>query len=209
MTANLASRKLKLTFDKEDEFRGIPTLKYKIAEEEWQPPTHNPENACYCIHKTRPERCAYYGIMDVAGCFGGSPFVITLPHFLRVDPYITDRVEGLDPQADKHDFFLKIKQDLGFPIEAKVRLQFNVRIEQTPFLRGFSNLKDTIIPLIWFEDSAELNDFFTYLVKYGLVYGAKTASISFFAVAIMGWSCVLLGISYFFMKKVKVNYSLN
>lgn len=179
-------------------------LRFKIADEEWWPPTHNPENSCYCIHKTRPDRCAYYGIMDVAGCFGGSPFVVTLPHFLGVDPYIADRVEGLEADYEKHQIYLSIKPDLGLPIVGKVRLQFNVRIEQTPFLRGFSTLKDTIVPLVWFEDSAELDSFHFYLIKYGLSYGTKTASIIFFICAIIGWFCVLLGISYFFVKKVNL-----
>lgn len=192
-----------MAFSNEDDFRGIPTLKYKIAPEEWQPPSINPDNACYCIHKNFPERCENPGTMDVAGCFGGSPFVITLPHFLGTSPAVASKVEGLDPDPRKHEFYLNVKPDLGLTIDAKVRLQFNVRVERTPFLRGFNMLQDTVVPLLWFEDSGELDDFYTNLMKYGLVYGPKTASVMFFSAAIIGWSAFLVGITYLIMKKVR------
>lgn len=143
-------------------------------------------------------------MLDVAGCFGGSPFVITMPHFLGTSSGLSNRVIGLSPDPEKHLFYLKIKPDIGFPIDAKVRLQFNVRVEQTPFLRGFSRIRDTVIPLAWFEDSAELDDLLTNLIKYGLVYGQKTASLSFYSIAIAGWACFLAGVAFYIFKGVSL-----
>ena len=197
-------RKLTLQYTQDDEFKGIPAFRYHIAPEEWEPPSENPDNSCYCVHKSRPDRCEFKGMIDVAGCFGGSPFVITLPHFLNVDKDISKQVIGLSPNPEKHTFYLKIKPDIGLPMDAKVRLQFNVRIERMPFLRGFNRVRNTIVPLVWFEDSAELNGFLTGLVKYGLVWTPKTAAIIFYSAAIIGWACFLIGIAFYVVKKVSL-----
>ncbi|XP_074596260.1 lysosome membrane protein 2-like [Brevipalpus obovatus] len=189
-------RKITLACSGEESFHGIPVLKYKIAPEEWMPPSRNRKNTCYCVHQKRPDRCEYPGIMDVAGCLNG-PFVITLPHFLGVSYPVTSRIRGLQPESSKHDFYLLIKSQLGIPIDVKARLQLNVRVERIPFLRGFGAILDTIVPLAWFEDSLELDDSMFNLLRIGFVW------LPMFFMILFG-SFLVVGFGLFFLRMIQI-----
>ncbi|XP_015788725.1 scavenger receptor class B member 1-like isoform X2 [Tetranychus urticae] len=194
-------RSLDLIYAEDYDYMGIQTYKYILDPAIFQPPSVNPDNACYCVHTGKKKaRCEYEGILDLTGGFSGSPFVVTKPHFLEA-PEVQKLVDGLSPDPEKHTFYLLIKPDIGVPISAKGRLQFNLRVEKVPFLRGFNNIRDTIIPLGWIEEGGSIDGVLYYLMRGGLVIAPMAASAGFYGAAIGGWAAFLAGLIYTVFRK--------
>lgn len=110
---------------------------------------------------------------------------------LLADPDLLDKVEGLSPDKEKHQFFLDfyqvffdklnfstkfktlnhwiIFQLAGAPLSAEVRAQINfevVPIEQIPFMK---DLQPMYLPLLWFEDCMNLDKKLINMLKYQLI----------------------------------------
>ena len=51
----------------------------------------------------------------------GAPFMISFPHFYLGDPSLLEEVEGLNPDPEKHDFYLDV-HEVKFCILLKVLL---------------------------------------------------------------------------------------
>ena len=98
-----------MRYSQDVDYHGIPAFRYKISPEVWQPPSFNPNNECYCVHKNNPEHCENAYLLDVSGCFNGAPFLISLPHFLNADNEIINNVIGLAPNHSEHDFYMIVK----------------------------------------------------------------------------------------------------
>ncbi|XP_053203149.1 lysosome membrane protein 2-like [Panonychus citri] len=195
-------RSVDLTYAEDADYFGIPVYKYVIGPEVFDPPSVNPDNACYCVHTGKKKsRCEHTGILDCTGGFSGSPFIVTRPHFLDAEPEIQRQVEGLSPDREKHEFYLLVKPDLGVPLSAKGRLQFNLRVERVPFLRGFSNIRDTIVPLGWIEEGGDLDGALYYLLKGGLIVAPMVTTAGFYSAAIGGWAAFMGGLIYLVARK--------
>lgn len=164
-------RTLYLVYEKETEFKGIPVWQMKLDPKIFDPPKVNPENECYCAHqKKKPERCSIRGTIDMAGCLNGAPIIMSAPHFMSTYPNLADLVEGLAPNKKKHEFKMFFEPRLGSPVFAYARLQISVRVERTSFLRGFDQVKNAFIPLVWLEESGGVDDFLATVLKILLVY---------------------------------------
>lgn len=104
-----ACRSIPFDFVKERVFKGIPVLRFAIADEFFSSAERFPENECFCIHKTRRNRCTQNGVYDIGGCQAGAPVVLTKPHFLDSDPDLTQYVDGLSPNSELHDGYLDVE----------------------------------------------------------------------------------------------------
>ena len=49
------------------------------------------------------------GVVNVTACFPGAPAFISNPHFFHADPYYVSQVAGLQPEADKHQFYITLE----------------------------------------------------------------------------------------------------
>lgn len=99
------SRSLYVTFQEESQYKGIPTYIFSAPDEVLAGKRTNPDNACFCIEEDEDlaeERCTMDGIFDLSGCQNGIPIIVTLPHFLGADKRITDHIEGLKPDPERH-----------------------------------------------------------------------------------------------------------
>jgi scavenger receptor class B protein 1 len=118
---------------------------------------------------TQPEtigsKCSGSGLFDVGPCKYGSPLVTSWPHFLDVQPKDDFRlqfVQGLNPDPEKHNFYMDIQPIMGMGLSAHVRLQLNLRMEKSPALPELMNLpihddakSGILVPIMWFDDSIE------------------------------------------------------
>lgn len=164
-------RTLYLVYEKEDEFKGIPVWKMKLDPKIFEPPKVNPENECYCMHmKKKPERCSIRGTIDLGGCLNGAPIIVSAPHFMSTQPNLADLVDGLQPNKKKHEFKMYFEPRIGSPVFAYARIQLSVRIEKTSFLKGFDQMRNAFIPLVWLEESGGVDDFLATILKIILVY---------------------------------------
>ncbi|KAI1296612.1 Scavenger receptor class B member 1 [Halotydeus destructor] len=180
-------RTLRLIYDDDDRFKGIPVWRMKLDPKLWETPKVNPANECYCMHKKRPDRCGVKGLIDLGGCLNGAPLAMSLPHFLATEPHLGDLVDGLHPDPAKHGFNLMFEPRLGMPLNALARIQLNVRVEKTSFLRGFSEVRSAFIPFVWVEEGGGLDDFLALVVRIALVYVIGGAEKLAIAMAVISW----------------------
>ena len=85
------------------------------------------DSPCYCPPDVTT--CAPEGTFNVSACHGGSPMLLSWPHFYNADPDLVDNVDGLSPERSKHEFQIDILPQLGVGLRAAARLQINIFIE--------------------------------------------------------------------------------
>lgn len=89
----------------------------------------NPENECYCL-ENEGFRCLKSGVMYMEPCKrkDEAPVALSMPHFYQADPSFLNAVEGLNPQKEKHQFFMDVVPEFGFPLAIRPRFQLNIII---------------------------------------------------------------------------------
>ena len=45
-----------------------------------------------------------------------APLALSMPHFYQADPSFLAAVEGLKPEKEKHQFFMDVVPEFGFPL---------------------------------------------------------------------------------------------
>ena len=87
---------------------GIPGLRYVPSSNAFGTPQENPDNACYCDNPVG--NCnTPSGVFNNSACQFDGPVLISWPHLFQADPKLLERVEGLDPVAEKHQSFMDIQ----------------------------------------------------------------------------------------------------
>ncbi|KZC11535.1 PREDICTED: scavenger receptor class B member 1 [Dufourea novaeangliae] len=111
------------------------------------------ENECFCSQDM--STCPSDGLQNISPCQYSAPVYLSFPHFYKADPNLLDAVEGLKPNQKLHETYLKIQSKLGVPLEGKVRLQLNLKIEHQPHIGVVSNFPDIVFPIMWLEEGIE------------------------------------------------------
>lgn len=91
------------------------------------------------------------GVFTLAPCKFNAPIYISMPHFLDADPYFLSRVSGLEPDRDKHEFYIDLEPRTGSPVTLSARVQLNVAISKPPGLVRFRNVPEIMFPVFWQE----------------------------------------------------------
>lgn len=89
-----------MTYQERSMVLGIPTMRFTMPPELFAGPNRNPENKCFCQTPEDTRKCD--GIFDLGPCLFGAPMALSFAHFLHANSYIRDKVEGLDPDPEKH-----------------------------------------------------------------------------------------------------------
>lgn len=101
------------------------------------------------------------------------------PHFFQADPSLIAEVEGLKPNKSLHHTYFKInpvsfqhllseqktinslyvfKQSIGVPVEGKVRIQLNLKVQQAKHINAVKNFRDIVFPIVWVEEVSVKRD---------------------------------------------------
>ncbi len=63
-------------------------------------------------------------------------------------------VVGLkEAKETEHGFYMDIQPTMGIGLSAAIRLQMNLKVENSPLLPQLPNLDPFLLPVMWFEDS--------------------------------------------------------
>lgn len=113
----MACRTFYVPYVKKTSYRGISVGKYAfdfgdIANEE--------ENRCFCREE---DECPPKGTMDLFPCIQAA-ISASLPHFLHADPKLLENMEGLSPDEDKHELFIKVEMVKIARFSFKKKLMF-------------------------------------------------------------------------------------
>ncbi|KAI4477383.1 hypothetical protein M0804_012769 [Polistes exclamans] len=63
-------------------------------------------NNCYCNGECSPS-----GLINITACRYGAPVFVSLPHFYKGDPILSNQVLGMNPNEDDHSFYINIEPD--------------------------------------------------------------------------------------------------
>ena len=141
MFIDLMCRKINLEYEKDvdhmdlNSFRFIPPPNAMGSPDDPDEDTANPANSCYCLAE-QGFQCFKSGVLNLAPCKRspglpkGAPIALSFPHFYQADQSFLDAVSGLSPQKDKHQFFVDISPEFGFPLAIRPRFQLNVIIKR-------------------------------------------------------------------------------
>lgn len=136
--------------------------------------THPPEKDCYRNEPPLPD-----GLSDVSSCQYGMPMAASFPHFLYGNETLKTLVDGLKPNVEAHESYIKVEPLTGIPLEGKARSQSNLIVNK---LRGFnsvlSKFSETVIPMFWAEYVSTLIIFFFSKIqkKYTNLFSASSWS---------------------------------
>ena len=87
-----------------------------------------------------------------------APVYVSRPHFYLADQTYLDQFEdGLRPDPERHSSVLWLEPLSSIPVKVDIRLQLNILLRKVEGIDHlFSDLKETMFPVFWFESSSEL-----------------------------------------------------
>ncbi|KAL3269263.1 hypothetical protein HHI36_008342 [Cryptolaemus montrouzieri] len=97
-------RKIPLDYAGKSTVHGIEGQKFEVDDSFLDNGTIIPGNECFCA-----DQCIRYGAVPAAVCKKKTNNYITLPHFLKADPFYASRVEGMKPNAKEHSFHVVVE----------------------------------------------------------------------------------------------------
>lgn len=125
---------------------GIHSKRFKPTYNIFANSSSNPNNYCFEAKKTRPS-----GVLDLSPCVFGAPVLISFPHFHLADPSYLNAVKGLNPGEERHGSHIDIEPVTGLTIDAMIRLQLNVEIQQLRDFYIFDEVSKGVFPIFWAE----------------------------------------------------------
>ncbi|XP_060532745.1 lysosome membrane protein 2 [Cylas formicarius] len=131
---------------------GISAGLYTPADNIFESVQDNPDNKCYCPGN---EYCPPKGLQNISPCQYDAPVYLSFPHFLGADPALIKQVDGLDPVEAKHQSYFKIQTKLGVPLEGKIRIQLNLRVQQAPYIMSVKTFPSIMFPVMWIEEGID------------------------------------------------------
>uniref|UniRef100_A0A1I8M439 CD36 family protein n=1 Tax=Musca domestica TaxID=7370 RepID=A0A1I8M439_MUSDO len=144
-------RTVPLEYTEAVEIEGIRGYKYSGGARAVDNGTLYPENECFCGGE-----CVPSGLMNVSACRFGTPAFMSFPHFYQADPFYVDQVEGLEPDKEKHEFYMILEPKTGLTLEVAARFQVNMLVEPIKGISIYEDVPRIFFPLIWFEQKVRI-----------------------------------------------------
>ncbi|KAI1280309.1 Protein croquemort [Halotydeus destructor] len=144
-------RPIKLNFDSVVDIDGVDAHRYSASKDTFD--YSLPENQCFCPE----DGCPVSGVANVSVCQLGAPAFISLPHFLYADHTYLQAIDGLNPNAENHEFRMDLFPNLGVAVDLKVAMQINIMLVRDVNIKVLSNMtmEQILIPQIWFYATAD------------------------------------------------------
>jgi len=79
---------------------GVAVYRYGMSKNSVDSSTTDSGAVCQGEEHSLPQ-----GVVNVTACLPGAPALIFNPHFFHADPCYVSQVAGLQPEADKHQFY--------------------------------------------------------------------------------------------------------
>eukprot|EP00096_Caligus_rogercresseyi_P014060 TRINITY_DN659_c0_g1_i6.p1 TRINITY_DN659_c0_g1~~TRINITY_DN659_c0_g1_i6.p1 ORF type:complete len:605 (-),score=179.40 TRINITY_DN659_c0_g1_i6:570-2384(-) len=206
----LMCRPINLVYEKDTEHAGIRTYRFIPPvnalghHADPDPNVRNPDNECYCPPGFE---CFKSGVYSMEPCKRetSAPLALSYPHFYQADPSFLEGVEGLSPMKEKHEFFMDVVPEFGFPLAIRPRFQLNVVIGDMDFYNGVRDVKKTVLPFLWAQDGFdEPSEPMAEAIQFGLEAPQKLPLLMSVVCFLIGAILVLACLSYFlYVKRAK------
>jgi len=199
MFISLMCRRINLEYEKDVEhlglnsYRFIPPANAMGSHEDEDEKARNTANSCYCL-KDQGFSCFKSGVLNMEPCKRspdlpkGAPIALSFPHFYQADPSFLEAVSGLSPNKEKHQFYVDVAPDFGFPLAIRPRFQLNAIIKRDTDIEMMSNFaEELILPFLWAQDgfsepSVEMAD----AIQFGLSAPQKMSMLGGAGLLVVG-----------------------
>lgn len=141
-------RPLKFLFEKKSSAQWMNTLRYVMDHQQFSI-VAQPENWCFCPKDEPWTRCE--GVLFMRQCLDGAPLALSNPHFLNT-PQLLAKVNGLQPDPEKHIGYLEVERLLGTATEVAVRVQLNIDMKPVNAVNSLRQFRPVIMPYIWIDE---------------------------------------------------------
>ncbi len=172
------------------------------AHDDPDPTRRNEDNECFCMEE-EDFKCFKSGVLNMAPCKRETraPLALSLPHFYQADPSYLEAVGGLDPHKDRHQFFMDVVPEFGFPLAIRPRFQLNLVIGSS-IDDGWEVIKDMreeiVLPFLWAQDGFdEPSDEMADMIKMGLAAPKKLPLFVGVLCFVIGGAMLLIALAYF------------
>lgn len=148
-------RSIYMEFERDVEVKGIPAYRFTPPRSVLASKEENPANEGFCVS---PEECLGTGLLKVSPCRKGAPVVASFPHFYLADEKYVAAIEGMSPEKIHHQTFLDLNPTTGVIVRANKRAQVNILINRVAGFIKTRTLNDTIIPVMFINESVVIDD---------------------------------------------------
>ena len=149
------------------------------------------------------------------GEYSYPPLALSQPHFYNADKRFRDVVHGLTPDKEKHQFYIDVVPEFGFPLAMMAQFQLNMVIFRMDDVPEIKNLKGEkmVIPFLWaglgFKEPSEI---MADQIKVGLDAPSKYPLLMAVVLFALGGALLLTTLGYFLWKRrnpetVSINYN--
>jgi len=206
----LMCRTLRMTYEKDTEHAGIKTLRFIPARnamgshDDPNEEARNDDNACYCM-ADQDFTCFKSGVMNMEPCKRDTfaPLALSNPHFYQADPSYTQAVRGLSPSKEKHEFYMDIVPQFGFPLAIQPKFQLNLIIGRDDTVPALANMENQIVlPFLWAQVGfSEPSAPMAKAIQFGLDAPNKLPLLGAVVCFVLGGMLLLAALGYFVWRR--------
>ena len=122
------------------------------------------ENKCFC---QTDNTCPLKGVSNISACYFDAPVFVSFPHFLHGSNQLVQAFKGLNPDEQKHKFYMDYEPTLGLPLAGSARAQLSLLVERDSNVTALAKLKHdkTYWPLAWLSINAQMPDDMVFKLK--------------------------------------------
>ncbi|XP_055688318.1 lysosome membrane protein 2 [Lutzomyia longipalpis] len=162
---------------------GLDADLYTMPDDVYGDAKSNSNNSCFDTE----DYAATRGLQNISPCQYGAPVYISHPHFMESDPTLLDSVDGLSPDKELHGSYFKIQPKLGVPLEGKIRVQLNLKVEKSIHIQSVKNFRDFVFPIMWLEEGiSELTPPIRRWIYVATVFGPTAIPILSYSLIVGG-----------------------
>ncbi len=196
----------------EVEHAGIRTLRFIPPEnamgshDDKDPARRNEANRCYCMEQQN-FKCFKSGVLNMEPCKRDvmAPLALSMPHFYQAHPAFLEAVDGLSPRKEKHEFYMDVVPEFGFPLAIRPRFQLNVVVGSgvDPGWEVISDMREEIVlPFLWAQDGFdEPSEEMAEDIRFGLDAPDKIPVLVAVVCFVVGGLLLLICIGYSIWRK--------
>lgn len=213
----LMCRTINLKYEKDVNHAGVDTLRFIPPEnalgshDDPNPDVKNPDNECYCL-KDEGFRCFKSGVTYMEPCKRElmAPLALSMPHFYQADQSFRDAIDGMKPEKEKHEFFMDVVPEFGFPLAIRPRFQLNVVISGMPDVPSITKIpNDLVLPFLWAQDGFdEPSEKMAKAIKFGVAAPEKLPLLGSVVFFVIGAILLLICLAYFFWVRRSASHTI-
>ena len=142
------------------------------------------------------------------------PFIFKCNFFaplLQADPSYLNAVHGLRPDKSKHEFYMDIVPEFGFPLAIQPKFQLNMIIGRDDNVPAVSNMEAQIVlPFLWAQVGfSEPSPPMAEAIRFGLAAPEKLPMLGAVVFFVLGGILLLIPLGYYVWRRRSGSHSVN